>query len=132
MTDEPNFRRKDILPETELPDYSEIAARAREMAKTWTLQSCDFLKANQCSSEAEYKRNMMIRGRVMQHAHMGFRSREKSMRAFAEIYERTLARGVTVDRYGICLDWSMGFPRGVRHRHLQGTGLILDEPEDFS
>jgi methylmalonyl-CoA mutase cobalamin-binding subunit len=127
-----NFRRKDVLPEPELPDFSEITSQARKMAKTWTLQQCEFLKANQCSSEADYKRSMMSQGRVMQHAHMGFRSKEKSLRAFAEIYERTTDEDVTVDRVGICLDWSMGFPRSIRDKQLQGTGLILDEPEDFS
>jgi hypothetical protein len=68
----------------------------------------------------------------MQHAQIGWRSLAKSRDAWARIYEACAARGVSVDRYGICLDWSMGIPRGQRKDAMRGTGLILDTPEDFA
>ena len=67
----------------------------------------------------------------MQHAQIGFRDPAKTMRAYGEIYEACRKRGVSVDRYGICLDWSMGYPRDRRSDDLRSTGLLLDDVEDF-
>src|SRR5688500_12416626 len=39
--------------------------------------------------------------------------------------------GYRVDRYGICLDWSMGYPRAMRKDMPCGTGLIMNETEDW-
>jgi methylmalonyl-CoA mutase cobalamin-binding subunit len=68
---------------------------------------------------------------IMLHAHVGYRSADKTRRAFAEIYERLASAGYRVDRYGICLDWSMGYPAAKRPAMPRGTGLILDGPDDF-
>jgi hypothetical protein len=73
----------------------------------------------------------MDEGAVMFHAQFGFRDAEKSKRAYAEIYERVSEAGYRLDRYGICLDWSMGYPSHLRDEMPRGTGLILDTPEDF-
>jgi hypothetical protein len=40
--------------------------------------------------------------------------------AFLDHY---LARDCVLDRYGICLDWNMGYPRAQRKSNLRGTGL---------
>ena len=64
--------------------------------------------------------------RLMFHAQIGYRDPEQSRRAWAEIYE-----GCAPDRYGICLDWSMGYPAQQRRGKPRGTGLILDTPEAF-
>ena len=126
------FRKEDVLPEKELPDDGEIIARGRLLANNWAVQTCEFLKAHNCASEREYKVRQMELGKVMQHAHMGFRDVGKSERAFSEIYESVLKNGVEIDRYGICLDWSMGFPRDIRDQQIQGTGVILRDAEAFS
>lgn len=68
----------------------------------------------------------------MQHAQIGYRDPEKSCRAYNEIFETCESAGVHVDRYGLCLDWSMGYPREQRADGQRGTGLILTEPEDFA
>jgi len=73
----------------------------------------------------------MAEGTFMFHAQFGYRSSEKSRRAYAEISERVAAAGYRVDRYGICLDWSMGYPAARRTGMPHGTGLILDSPEAF-
>lgn len=75
---------------------------------------------------------MMRAGRVMQHAPVGYRDLGKSRRAYRGIWEACAAEGVTVDRYGLCLDWSMALPRDIRARGTRGTGMILDRPEDFA
>lgn len=67
----------------------------------------------------------------MQHAQIGFRDFDKSRRAWAEIYETCQKQNVLVDRYGICLDWTMGLPRDLRDEKWRGTGLILEDIDDF-
>ena len=68
----------------------------------------------------------------MFHAQFGYRSLTKSCRAYAEIYERLAQASYRVDRYGICLDWSMGYPAEQREDMPRGTGPILCGPEDFA
>ena len=75
---------------------------------------------------------MAARGRIMQHAHIGFRSVERTVGAIAEVHETCARRGVTVDRFGITLDWSMGYPATERAGRGRGTGIVLDGPEDFA
>ena len=121
-----------ILPEPELPSVAVLLEEGRRLARTVRVGPCPFLTEYQVGSEAEYKRRRMREGRIMLHAQVGYRSAEKSRRAFAEIHERIGAAGYRVDRYGICLDWSMGYPAALRARMPRGTGLILDGPEDFA
>lgn len=126
------FRKEQYLPENELPDWQTIRSQGRALSGTWSVQSCEFLKAHQCSSEAAYKRQQIKAGKVMQHAHMGFRDHLKSERAFYEIYDRVYQTGTVIDRYGICLDWSMGYPANIRDNQMQGTGLVLSDVESFA
>lgn len=120
-----------LLP-ADLPSGEEALAAGRQLARAWRLERCPFLNHHGVASEAEYKRRAIAERRIMQHAQIGFRDLERSRRAFAEIYEACAARNVTVDRYGICLDWSMGLTRAGRQRAgFTGTGLLLEGPEDF-
>jgi hypothetical protein len=63
----------------------------------------------------------------MQHAHIGFRSVERSVAAIAEVHETCARRGVTVDRFGITLDWSMGYPATDRAGRGRGTVIVLND-----
>jgi methylmalonyl-CoA mutase cobalamin-binding domain/chain len=123
--------RSTILPEPELPDGSELLAEGRRLAQTFRVGRCPFLTTHGVASESEYKRRRMAEGAFMFHAQFGYRNAEKSRRAYAEIAERVAAAGYRVDRYGICLDWSMGYPADRRTGMPHGTGLILDSPDDF-
>ena len=127
----PTLDRNAVIPEPGLPSGAELLAEGRALARTWTLGPSAFLSEVGEPSEAAYKRSQMAAGRIMRHAQIGFRDPEKSRRAFAEIHERLAAAGARVDRYGLCLDWAMGFPRERRSEQLRGTGMILDGPEDF-
>ena len=71
-------------------------------------------------------------GTLMLHAQIGYRDPEKSRRAWGEIHQAVRQAGGRLDRYGICLDWSMGYPRAERARRPRGTGLILEHAEDFA
>lgn len=122
----------DTLLPPDLPKGKDILAKGQALAKDWKVASNPFLEQTRCPSEAAYKRRCMEQGRIMQHAQIGFRDLGKSRRAWTEIYESCERQGVRVDRYGICLDWTMGLPRDLRDEKWRGTGLILDSPEDFA
>jgi methylmalonyl-CoA mutase cobalamin-binding subunit len=110
----------------------ELLAEGRALARDWRVGRTPFLKAADVACEADYKRAMAARGRIMQHAHIGFRSVERTVGAIAEVYEACARRGVTVDRFGITLDWSMGYPATDRAGRGRGTGIVLNGPEDFA
>ena len=117
---------RDALFPDGLPDGRAALAEGRALAASVTVQRCPFLDLHGVASEAEFKRRAMQSGRLMFHAQIGYRDPELSRRAWAEIHE-----GSAPDRYGICLDWSMGYPAHLRRGRPKGTGLILDAPEAF-
>lgn len=123
--------RTALFPEPVLPSSAELIARGREAAVRAGSPSCAFLAHYGVESEAAYKRQAAAEGRIMQHAQIGFRDPAKSRRAWREIWEECAKHGARVDRYGICLDWSMGLPPGMRKTVPAGTGLILPGTEDF-
>ena len=123
--------RATVFPESELPDASALLAEGRQLANSTSIGPCPFLIQNEVSTESTYKRARASQGKIMLHAQIGYRDLQKSRRAYAEIYESLSKAGYYVDRYGICLDWSMGYPAAVRRDMPRGTGLILDTPDDF-
>ena len=127
----PGLDRAQILPESALPEAEDLLAEGQRLARTVTVGPCPFLTAHDVPSESAYKRRQAAGKKIMFHAQFGYRSLAKSRRAYAEIYERVAAAGYRVDRYGICLDWSMGYPAARRADMPRGTGLILGGPEDF-
>ena len=123
--------RAAILPEPELPSAAELIAEGRKAARTHKVGRSVFHEHYGVESEAEYKRRRMAEGHVMLHAQIGFRDPDKSRRAYAEIYEALDKAGYRVDRFGICLDWSMGYPASKRDDMPKGTGLILDNVDEL-
>jgi len=123
--------RTQIFPEKALPDAQALIAEGRKMAETIKVGRSPFLATYGVGSEAEYKRQRVAENHIMMHAQIGFRDADKSRRAFAEIWKAIDKEGHRIDRYGICLDWSMGYPRAHRRTMQRGTGLILAEPEDW-
>jgi methylmalonyl-CoA mutase cobalamin-binding subunit len=122
--------RADLVPPTLRPAAGLIAG-GRALAREQRLGSNLFLRETGVASEAEYKRRKAAEGRVMQHAHIGFRSVERTCAAMAEVYRTCLERGVTVDQFGVKLDWSVGYPTALRSERPRGTGIVLEGPEDF-
>lgn len=129
---EPRLARAEIFPEPELPDAAALLARGRALARDVTVGPSPFLEQYGVDCENAHKRRAMAAGRVMLHAQIGFRDPARSRRAWAEIHERTAKAGQPVERYGICLDFSMGYPPAERARRPRGTGMILERPEDFA
>ena len=120
-----------LVPE-HLRAGADLLAEGRALTKEWRVGSNRFLAAEGVASEADYKRRETVRGRIMQHAHIGFRSVDRTISAMAEVRETCAGRGITVDRFGITLDWSMGFPLEGRAARPKGTGIVLRGPEDFA
>ncbi|MEM7323262.1 MAG: cobalamin-dependent protein [Actinomycetota bacterium] len=119
------------LSDPALRPGAELLAEGRAMAADWTLGTCAFLEHEQVVSEAAYKREAAAAGRIMQHAHIGFRSIDRTVAAMAELHQAAAARDVRIDRFGITLDWSMGYPPEHRAKAGRGTGIVLTRPEDF-
>lgn len=128
----PPLDRAGMLQEDELPPGNASVERGRQLARTIGIGPSAFLAEYGVASEAEYKRRRMADGALMLHAQIGYRDPEKSRRAWREAYRAVDATGGRLDRCGICLDWSMGYPRAERTDRPKGTGLILDGPEDFA
>ncbi len=120
------------LIDPRLQPGSELLSAGRAMKRSWQLGSCLFLSENGVSSEAEWKRQCAAKGRVMQHAHIGFRDVNRTIEAIRTVHATSAKAGVTVDRFGITLDWSMGYPEGMRAKASRGTGIVLSGPEDFA
>lgn len=126
-----DWTRQDVLPEIDLPRSTDLVASGRQRAQTIQIGPSEFLKHHGLSSETEFKQRCMRDGVVMVHTQVGYRDLEKSRRAFHDIHAQVTKRGGRIDRYGICLDWSMGYRCEDRHGRPKGTGLILNDPDDF-
>lgn len=119
--------RTDLVPKTLTPG-AELLARGQALAESTPFEPSRFLRESGLSSEAAFK---LSSDRIMQHAHIGFRSLDRTLEAMRQVYENCNAQGVIVDRFGITLDWSMGYPEAMRADAPRGTGIILSGPEDF-
>ena len=126
------LRRDRILPENHLPAADGLIAAGQGIAEQVRVAPCPFLTEYGVDCEATYKRRRMAEQSVMLHAQVGYRDAEKSRRAYGEIHARLARDGIRLDRYGICLDWSMGYPANRRPHMPRGTGLILDSPQAFA
>ncbi len=128
----PSLDRAQILPEADLPDINELLREGKQISSSVTVKTCPFLTTNDVRSEFEYKKQKIAKGTIMLHGQIGYRSLTKSKLAYAKIYEQITEAGYKIDRYGICLDWSMGYPAALRTNMPRGTGLILEQPEEFT
>ncbi len=90
-----------------------------------------FQAEHHVASEFEYMQKAMREGWLMQDAHLEYRSLETTVEAIREIYGTCVQKGVRVDRFGMCLDCSMGYKSADRAGAMRGTGLILEVPDDF-
>ena len=125
------MKRLENFGEAELPNPHELISEGRRLAQVFSIGASPFLETYGVESEVAYKERRVREGAIMLHAQVGYRDPAKSRRAFAEIYERLAKAGHRVDRYGLCLDWSMGYPKERRGGMPRGTGLILEDTEDF-
>ncbi|WP_333818450.1 cobalamin-dependent protein [Tabrizicola sp.] len=119
------------MPGPEHPRGADLLSEGRALSRDWRVGPSAFLTHVGFRSERDYKLAAMAGGRVTSHAQIGWRDPAKSIRAYREIWETCDKAGHRVDRYGLCLDWSMALPRAIRDKGQRGTGMILRGPEDF-
>jgi len=133
MTTTPlRINRADLFPEAELPKGADLLAIGKAMLTDWRVGSSTFQRDTGFQNEIDYKRSRMQSGDLMQHAHLGFRDLEHTIDAIRRVYDYAAQRGVRVDRFGMCLDWSMGFRRDQRTEQARGTGILLNDTAAFS
>jgi methylmalonyl-CoA mutase cobalamin-binding subunit len=111
---------------------ADLMEEGRKLASVWRLGQSRFMQETGFPSEAAYKRHAIGHGVITQHAHIGFRSIERTLAAMREVRDACAAGGVSVDRFGITLDWSMGYPVDRRADAGRGTGIVLSGPDDFA
>ncbi len=126
------LERADIFTEPELPAGRDLLAAGRQLAGSATVGPSAFLARHGVASEIAFKERQAAAGVIMRHAQIGYRDPAKTRAAFAAIHDRLDAAGYGVDRYGICLDWCMGYPPDRRAEMPRGTGLILEDEESFA
>ncbi len=117
--------------EKELPDMKTLLSEGEKIAKTITIGESLFMKTYGVKSEVEYKRKMMQTGHVMKHTHIGWNSVSATAEGFQKIYEALKETGSHVDRFGVCLDGSMGVPEKYRHLIQVGTGQVYKTPDEW-
>ncbi len=126
-----DLARAHILPETNAPSSADLIACGRERASEIEMPKARFQRDRDVASESAYKMDMAARLQPMFHAQAGWRDPEVTATNMAEISSRVAEAGGCVDRYGICLDWSMGYPPDGRDDRARGTGLVLRSDDDF-
>lgn len=120
------------LVDPRLRPGSVLLDEGRQLARLHQLGASRFMTEAGVTSEAEYKRRAMDTGRMMLHADLGFRSVRQTLAAVGEVYDTVDAAGGRVDRFGISLDWTMGYPPERRSALTPQNGLVLTSPEDFA
>lgn len=117
--------------EKDLPDMKTLIGEGEKIAKGVTIGQSLFMKTYGVKSEAEYKRKMMESGHVMKHSHIGWNSVEYTAEGFHTIYDALKADGTYIDRFGVCLDGSMGVPEKYRHLIQVGSGQVYRNPDEW-
>lgn len=125
------FSRDRVLPESDPPAGIELIRRGRARAAGIDMPKARFQRARGVASETEFKQAMAADLKPMFHAQAGWRDPDVTAANMAEISKRVADAGGRVDRYGICLDWSMGYPPDKRDGRNRGTGLVLRSDDDF-
>lgn len=100
-------------------------------ARPMALGDSAYLRAAGVRSELEAKRAAMREGRLTFHAQIGYRALADSRDAWRRIHETLADQGAAPDRYGVCLDWSMGWAREQRRAGQRGTGLVIERAEEL-
>ncbi|MBO6521605.1 MAG: cobalamin-dependent protein [Rhodospirillales bacterium] len=126
-----HLSRERVLPDAAPPTGSDLIERGRKRAASFDIPQSRFQRERDVKCEAAFKIAMAAAGRPMFHAQAGWRDPEVTAANMAEISARVREAGGHVDRYGICLDWSMGYPPDARGGRNQGTGLVLRSDDDF-
>lgn len=126
------IKRAELLPEQDLPKGADLLGIGENLVSYWSVGFSAFHRATGFRNEIEYKQYRTQSGHVMQHAHLGLRDLGHTVDAIQRVYDSCSKRGVRIDRFGMCLDWSMGYPRDQRTDQMSGTGVLLNDVDAFA
>ena len=118
--------------EKELPDMKTIKADAKKIASGITIGETLFMREHGVKSEAEYKKKMAARGKIMKHSVIGWNSWEVTAEGIRKVYNGLKEAGSSIDRLGICCDWIMGVPQQYRDRFQASGSLIFNSQEEWN
>ena len=117
--------------EKELPDMKTLIDEGHKIANSITIGESEFMRYYGVKSEAEYKRKMMESGHVMKHTHIGWANVAYTAEGFHKIYDALKEAGSYVDRFGVCLDGTMGVPAEFRDKIQAGAGQVYRNKEEW-
>ncbi|MEG0779263.1 MAG: cobalamin-dependent protein [Oscillospiraceae bacterium] len=117
--------------EKDLPDMHTLLGEGKKLAASVTIGQTLFMRTHQVKSEAEYKRKMMSAKHIMKHSHIGWNSVAATGDGFEKIYNALQAAGSYVDRFGVCLDGTMGVPEQYRGSFQVGTGQVYRNADEW-
>lgn len=118
--------------EKDLPDMKSIMSEVDSLANNVTIGETLFFREKGVKSECEYKKKMMQEKKLMKHSVIGWNSWQATEDGFIKIYETLKKEGISIDRFGVCLDWIMGVPEEYRNRFQAGSGQIFKSQEEWN
>lgn len=117
--------------EKELPDMKTIKSDAKKVANGIDITETLFMKKYGVKSESEYKRKMMMAGKIMKHGVIGWNSWQATAEGVRKVYETLEKEGSYIDRLGMICDWVMGVPEKYRDRFQASGSLIFNSPDEW-
>ena len=117
--------------EKDLPDMKTIKDDAKKLASGITIGKTLFLKEKGFSSEIEYKKKMMEEHKITKHSVIGWSNWKVTEEGIQQVYNGLKEAGSHIERFGFCLDWTMGVPKEYRHMFQESGSLVLDTQEEW-
>lgn len=124
------YSKQDFISEP-FPSIGEMIEKAKDISKDWEYGVTAFCKAQGVSSEREFKERCKTENRLTRHAAIGYHSAKETCDALKWLYDQLQERGCTLDRVGILLDTAMGISDEYREQAMVGSGLILNNEEEW-
>jgi len=119
------------LAQTDLPDFNRLRDDTLEMARQVEIGTSAFLRQHGLDSELEYKRQSMVSGHIMYHAHIGMNDIDTTADALRSIHGNLESQGFVLDRAGFAIDRRMGLPAEHRDEVAAETGPMLETQRDW-
>ena len=124
-----NIRRSLASP---LADSNSLRQQAQQMAANIRIGRSAFLDQFEVESEYEYKKQAMLNGQIMYHAHIGMNDIDTTASALMKIHAELGSRQFNLDRAGFALDRRMGLPAQRRAAAAAETGPMLVTCDDWT
>ena len=119
------------LAQEPLPDSDQTIAEGTALGAQVRIGTSRFLNKHGCASEADYKRQCIVDGRIMYHAHIGMNDAAATVNALQHIDAVARTHDFRIDRAGFALDRRMGLPEAQRDAMPAETGPMLANSSEW-